>query len=223
MLPERLGEVPPDEVLEHVNVNAAPRAFVVGGVSYTVKISSSRLRTFRRSRVCAICGVVGTRMVLELPIDTEIPHFNLYAEEDGELVLMTQDHVKPRSQGGGSEEENLRTACHTCNNIRGNDVTLTDDAIKAFRAARRWPTKKAATLGSPERLPLVPAAPPRVPTEAVNEDDPGSLAWALVRRAYAITGALAVGDRPRALGAAEEAQRLLGKLIGKLRASSMAA
>lgn len=32
----------------------------------------------------------------------------------------TLDHYIPSSKGGGNEIDNLRTACHECNNARGN-------------------------------------------------------------------------------------------------------
>ena len=35
-------------------------------------------------------------------------------------VLLTLDHVQPRSKGGGDESENLVTACEKCNSVRGN-------------------------------------------------------------------------------------------------------
>ena len=39
-------------------------------------------------------------------------------EEDG--IVMTLDHLKPRSKGGKNEPTNLITACKTCNSSRGN-------------------------------------------------------------------------------------------------------
>jgi hypothetical protein len=33
--------------------------------------------------------------------------------------LATLDHVRPRSQGGGTVADNLVLACHACNNARG--------------------------------------------------------------------------------------------------------
>jgi hypothetical protein len=46
-------------------------------------------------------------MVLEYASpDNLTPNFNLYAEEDGEMVLMTQDHIVPDSKGGLKRADN---------------------------------------------------------------------------------------------------------------------
>ena len=35
---------------------------------------------------------------------------------------LTLDHLKPKSLGGSDSEENLRLACFSCNNSRGNSL-----------------------------------------------------------------------------------------------------
>ncbi len=62
----------------------------------------------------------------------ETPHLNLYhvqeEEEKGEwknlakdgMVLMTKDHIIPRSKGGPTTLENLQTMCSICNGKKGN-------------------------------------------------------------------------------------------------------
>jgi 5-methylcytosine-specific restriction endonuclease McrA len=35
---------------------------------------------------------------------------------------LTIDHVKPKSRGGSNNLENLRLACFSCNNSRGNSL-----------------------------------------------------------------------------------------------------
>jgi 5-methylcytosine-specific restriction endonuclease McrA len=39
------------------------------------------------------------------------------------LVLMTQDHIMPRSKGGANRLENLQTMCCVCNNRKGNSYS----------------------------------------------------------------------------------------------------
>lgn len=212
-----LGEVHPDVVLVPVSYGLEKQTFVVNGVSYTLKITSPRLRVFQRSRVCAICGLVGTRMLLDLPPGAATPHWNLYAEENGELVLFTKDHITPRSLGGKDVIENLRTACHTCNNARGNDIWLSNEDIRRLRSSGGT----AKTIHRTDfALPEPPAPLPFV-TESVNEASLPSMAWALVRYAYAITSALAMEDEPRAHDAAKKAQQLLELLLGKLKSGSV--
>ncbi len=36
------------------------------------------------------------------------------------MVILTLDHLTPRSAGGGNEATNLVTACKTCNSARGD-------------------------------------------------------------------------------------------------------
>ena len=98
----------------------------IDGHTYTVHRGSLRYLTFAKSQVCHCCGIVGTRMFLDTTgIGSGSAHFNLYAEWNGKLVLMTKDHVLPRSKGGPDTVENMRTMCECCNGHRGNlDVSL---------------------------------------------------------------------------------------------------
>jgi hypothetical protein len=62
-------------------------------------------------------------MLLEMPSNGGrvcIPHFNLYAEREGELVQMTKDHKQPKSKGGADHIDNMQTMCCTCNELKGN-------------------------------------------------------------------------------------------------------
>jgi hypothetical protein len=98
----------------------------IDGYTYHVSQGSLRYKTFARSCVCHCCGIVGTRMLLDTPNEgSGSAHYNLYAEWNNNLVLMTKDHIVPRSKGGPDEIENMRTLCEVCNGHRGNlDLTL---------------------------------------------------------------------------------------------------
>lgn len=125
-----LGMFTPNEVLPFIGDQR--KEFRVGDRVYLVKMDSSRYHLFKKSRQCVICGLEGNRMILEMNQNDSAPHFNLYAEENGRLVLMTKDHIVPKSKGGSEDLENFRVMCHTCNNLRGNyDLTL--DQIRYLR------------------------------------------------------------------------------------------
>lgn len=91
-----------------------------------VRMNSIRYHLFAQSRVCACCGREGTVMMLDVHGHMySRAHFNLYAVDGDKLVLMTRDHIVPRSRGGQDVLENLQTLCTECNGRKGDrDVTL---------------------------------------------------------------------------------------------------
>ncbi|ACV50164.1 putative HNH endonuclease [Delftia phage PhiW-14] len=77
---------------------------------------SVRMRTFyEHGVVCEGCGRVGQFFAVERPLnstDHRQWHLNLY---DAEGMLMTHDHVIPRSKGGKDNTDNTQTMCYECN------------------------------------------------------------------------------------------------------------
>lgn len=118
-----LAEFTPEHVLPLRGDTHA--LFMAGDFPITVDMSDSRYRVFAESLTCAHCGLTGTVMRLEYNWDPkgwiEI-RFNLYAPKGDGWVLMTQDHIVPKSKGGGDEDENLRTMCAPCNEKKGNKL-----------------------------------------------------------------------------------------------------
>ncbi len=112
--------------IEDVLASYFGKKITVDGHTYKVRQDSVRYQTFDKSLVCCCCGIVGTRMFLDTPcVGHWSAHFNLYAEWNGKLILMTKDHVIPRSKGGADDVSNMRTMCTNCNGTRGNrDVSL---------------------------------------------------------------------------------------------------
>ena len=217
-----LGEVPFDEVFPFVTMEKTRRAYVVGGQTYSVKLDSQRYHLFKVSRTCAACGLIGTKLMLDISPGARSPHFNLYGEEGDELVLMTQDHVVPASLGGPDTPENLRPMCSPCNVARGNNADLT---LEQIRERRIVPRPKAVPAQSARVVPAPPVqvAPVQVaPTPKSTLD----LAWELARAATEVTAALTVGDRHRArcgVLAALAAARALDLVLGAKAEESEAA
>jgi 5-methylcytosine-specific restriction endonuclease McrA len=116
---------------------------------YFVKTGSPRLECLKRNQSCVCCGLAGIRWYLqtsrlgipkkqtvcfieECPwcqcrppnpmLGGDTPHLNLYGlhPTHGSLVLMTQDHIRPKSRGGKDNIENLQTMCTICNRRKGN-------------------------------------------------------------------------------------------------------
>lgn len=99
---------------------------------FTVKVTSYRLELFKRSPKCVSCDRVGSIWLLQAHHRREPPHLNLYhlgepleqwkrSTVDG-LVLMTKDHIIPRSRGGPSNLTNYQTMCSICNGNKGDQM-----------------------------------------------------------------------------------------------------
>lgn len=75
---------------------------------------------------CFQCGATATHWIIEkfFSDGVKYPHLNLFAKNNEQkLVLMTQDHIIPRSRGGSNHLDNLRPACATCNHTRQSYMT----------------------------------------------------------------------------------------------------
>jgi len=133
---EHVKAFDPDEIFSLITKSDARREFVVDGVSYFVKMNSDRHVLFKRNRACVACGLVGTKVYLDVnPVDRS-PHFNFYAEENGRLVLMTKDHIFPKSKGGLDTPDNYQTCCSVCNNLKAAYDLSTED-VKHLRVLLR--------------------------------------------------------------------------------------
>jgi hypothetical protein len=79
--------------------------------------------------VCFCCGIIADRWVVGKHKHDRVgvPVMNLYAlNQKKELVMMTRDHIIPKSLGGIDIIENLRPACTLCNMLRGNELAEAD-------------------------------------------------------------------------------------------------
>lgn len=90
-----------------------------------VKMWSLRYHTFKNSLVCKCCGVTGKYFALEKNKSDPSPkfHFNLYGiTVDGNEILMTKDHIHPKSKGGKDHISNMQTMCKPCNAIKMDKI-----------------------------------------------------------------------------------------------------
>ena len=76
--------------------------------------------------ICVSCGIEGKFFALEKPSSHRASkryHFNLYAvNEKGKEVMMTKDHIIPRSKRGRNHISNYQPMCEICNSIKGDYV-----------------------------------------------------------------------------------------------------
>lgn len=125
---ERKECYPIEQVLSQVPTEKDKR-FRVGFDGDDIKMCSDRYYTFLKGVVCAHCGIEGQFFAKERSLNKRgIPtsptfHFNLYAiESDGNEVLMTKDHIIPRSRGGKDNVENYQCMCTVCNREKGSKM-----------------------------------------------------------------------------------------------------
>ena len=78
---------------------------------------------------CEMCAMRLESLEHRQPEGWEKPHFNLYhMGKKGGLILMTKDHIIPKSRNGRDHIDNLQTMCITCNLRKSN--TMPGDEIK---------------------------------------------------------------------------------------------
>lgn len=86
-----------------------------------INLASQRYKVFKKSCACAYCGVVGRIMCLDVKRTRRSNgHFNLYGiKPSGQVVMLTKDHIIPKSSGGLNIIDNYQTLCEPCNINKG--------------------------------------------------------------------------------------------------------
>jgi len=133
---ERLGTYDPDHVLSFVDTNRRNR-YPFG--EFNLRMDSQRYQLFAQRRTCVACGLVGTVMALERHRhgNNKNPHFNLYGEVDGHEVMLTKDHIVPKSKGGSNHLSNYQVMCSECNGVKKDNQDLTLREIQRIVDLRR--------------------------------------------------------------------------------------
>jgi len=89
---------------------------------FTIATDSDRYLLYTtKGCTCAHCGLKATFWALQdnaRKITT--PHLNLYGVKEGRIVMMTKDHILPRSRGGEDKLSNYQPLCEDCNRRKGS-------------------------------------------------------------------------------------------------------
>lgn len=102
----------------------------VGGVitfsnGIQVSTGSPRLQLLwgRKELICDTCGIAAGYAVLEAHKETpNAIHLNFYSYDfNGQEVMLTWDHVKPKADGGSNKQNNAQCLCEICNGMKGAD------------------------------------------------------------------------------------------------------
>lgn len=84
------------------------------------RINLKRAKVFhKKGNVCVNCGVEGRFFALEKDKGGGI-HLDLYGYIDKEEVLITIDHIVPKSKGGVNKMINYQTMCKLCNEMKAD-------------------------------------------------------------------------------------------------------
>jgi len=68
------------------------------------------------------CGTVGDRYILGTAADGAI-HLDLYGiDKDGDLHMITIDHIHPKSKGGRNHVSNYQAMCKVCNEKKADNI-----------------------------------------------------------------------------------------------------
>lgn len=108
--------------------------FQIDGENYRCWLDSIRLKLFSLKGICCVkCGRKGKYYLAEFNGNPH-PCLNLYASGQ---ILMTKDHIFPRSKGGSDRIDNLETMCARCNSKKSDTIEERVYSVKNFH------TKKA--------------------------------------------------------------------------------
>jgi len=109
---------------------ASRRGYLVriGGQERVIQVSmgSHRYQLFAtKGTECVRCGIIGTYFALERghKDNPNRYHFNLYGtNKQGHEVMITKDHIVPRSKGGKNKLANYQPMCYRCNQRKADKV-----------------------------------------------------------------------------------------------------
>lgn len=138
----RLGTIAIDDVLPHLDGDS----HVFG--EFKIETNELRLQTFKEKGVkCAQCGIEGKLFAIEIMNNDKKKrlYFDLYAVNDSQQeILMTHDHIIPKSMGGAHDITNTQPMCCICNNKKGSKINFLNleqkekmfiDAFNAFETS----------------------------------------------------------------------------------------
>lgn len=101
-------------------LDANPRRVYWEDGAYRVKMN--RAKVFHKKGItCINCGVTGSYFALEQDKGGGI-HLDLYGLFGEEEVLITIDHIIPKSKGGLNKMINFQTMCKICNESKADET-----------------------------------------------------------------------------------------------------
>ena len=97
---------------------------------YTKYKTHRRLQVFaNKGTACVRCGIDGVYLLSSVDPGGG-HHVDLYTAD---FVMMTVDHILPRSKGGANTLENYQPMCQHCNGRKGNALETPTDTPASQR------------------------------------------------------------------------------------------
>lgn len=125
--------IPVEKILPLIDLSHArpPRRnnayFEYDGVR--VNATNTTRKLLKLGAQCALCGIKMHSFGLT-PTDKKHYALSIYAKHpDGDLVLLTIDHIIPRAAGGSNSTLNLQCACCRCNNAKADELPCRSQRI----------------------------------------------------------------------------------------------
>jgi hypothetical protein len=106
-----------------------------------------RLKVFyEKGCKCAFCGVEGTQILHSIDNHGNT-HIDIFTDS---LILMTVDHIIPKSRGGAYDISNLQPLCRDCNTLKadkmnGDIITIKTSLEKQYTFKVGDPVYKKTT------------------------------------------------------------------------------
>lgn len=117
------------------NIGHIPKQF--NGLK--VKMNSQRYYLFKEKGVaCIKCGIIGTHFKLKKELNQNKGHFNLFTDSG---IMMTKDHIIPKSLGGSDTFKNYQVMCSKCNSEKDNLITK-EELLRGQIRKGKWISEK---------------------------------------------------------------------------------
>ena len=124
---EKARKLSLDEIIPYIATTAkhASRSFWCPAIKRCVVVSlaTARIRLFV-AQECAACKIKADHIWIERNPYCGAGsgwHLNMYAlNYHGDSVMLTLDHIKPRSKGGIRSKNNVQLLCNNCNSFKGD-------------------------------------------------------------------------------------------------------
>lgn len=121
-----------NEILPFIGEKTKKLIIPNSGKSHSVRLDPKRLLLILNNTKCKCCNLQGTHFWLER--NGRDPHLNFYGtNSNGHEVMLTADHIIPKSKGGPHELYNMQLLCERCNQKKSDKIIPIDQLQKKLQ------------------------------------------------------------------------------------------